>query len=54
MENLEYIKLFVDLLIVPIFAMVWGVQGRISRMEGELKALYHLITILTGRKREND
>ena len=51
-DNIKIWLDFLQLLIIPMFGMVWGVQGRISKMEGELKALYHLIEILTDRRKE--
>ena len=49
MEILEYVKLAMDFLIVPLFGMVWSAQGRLSRMEGEIKALYSIIDLISNR-----
>jgi len=38
--------------IIPMFGMIWGVQGRISKMEGELKALYSIVEIIVKRKED--
>ena len=43
---LELIRVGVDMLIIPIFGMLLSAQGRLSRMEGELKALYSIIDLL--------
>lgn len=45
-DYIDLLKIGVDFLIVPTFGMIWAVQGRLSRMEGELKALYSIIDLL--------
>lgn len=45
-STLEMIKLVGDLLILPVLGMVWSIQGRMSRMEGEIKALYEIVKML--------
>lgn len=42
---MQYISLGLEFLVIPIFGMVWSVQGRISRMEGEIKALYKFMEL---------
>lgn len=42
---MQYISLGLEFLVIPIFGMVWSVQGRISRMEGEIQALYKFMEI---------
>ncbi len=52
MSTIEWVRMAMDFLIVPMFGMVWSVQGRLSRMEGEIKALYSIIDMLAHRKHE--
>jgi len=52
MSTYDLIKLAIDILIVPMFGMIWGVQGRISKMEGELKALYSIVEMIVKRKED--
>lgn len=33
---IEVIRLIADVVIVPMFAVLWGIQGRISKIEGML------------------
>ena len=47
LEMLRQVADIVSLLIVPIFAMMLNVQGRISKMEGEIIALYKVIELLS-------
>jgi len=48
MENipLELLRLITEILIIPVFGILWGIQGRLSKIEGKL---FHLLRI-----REND
>ncbi len=36
MSTIEIFKSFLDILIVPMFGLIWNVQGRISKIEGKL------------------
>jgi hypothetical protein len=51
---MEFLKMVSDLIIIPVFGMVWSIQGRISRMEGELKALYSIVNFVTKGKEPNE
>jgi hypothetical protein len=44
MENssLEFLRLISEVLIVPVVGILWGIQGRLSRIEGKL---YHLLRV---------
>lgn len=53
MEYLDVMRQVADivsLLIIPIFVMMLNVQGRISRMEGEVKALYKVIELISKKE----
>jgi hypothetical protein len=51
MTTLDFVRIALEFLIVPIFGMVWSTQGRISRMEGEIKALYTIIELFKDSKK---
>lgn len=51
---MEWLSLGLQFLVLPIFGMVWGVQGRLSKMEGEIKALYTILHLTIGKKEVND
>jgi len=39
MSGAEMIRLFFDVLLVPILIGVWNVQGRVSKIEGQLTVI---------------
>ncbi|HUW47019.1 MAG TPA: hypothetical protein VMW50_14685 [Dehalococcoidia bacterium] len=39
MSNAEMIRFFFDFLMVPILIGVWNVQGRVSKIEGQLNVI---------------
>lgn len=39
MEIAEYFKIAADLIIIPMFGMIWGIQGRISKLEAYIELL---------------
>lgn len=49
---LEWVRLLADAFVIPMFAVVLSGQGRLSRLEGELKALYTIIKMLTEKRNE--
>jgi len=49
---IEWVSIGLQFLIIPIFGMVWGVQGRLSKMEGEIKALYTILHLTMGKKED--
>jgi hypothetical protein len=53
-ETLMWLQFGLNLLFVPALGMMWSVQGRMSRMEGELKALYDLFHMILDRRNKND
>lgn len=42
-EILDTVKLVADVAIAPLVAMIYSVQGRLSRIEGRFDALYELL-----------
>ena len=50
--TIDLIRTAVDILIIPIFGMLLSAQGRLSRMEGELKALYSIIDLLSRKLKD--
>lgn len=42
---LEIGSFALNLLILPVLRMVWLVEGRISRLEGEVSSIYRIIEI---------
>lgn len=51
--NMDFLKIISEIFIIPVFGMVWSIQGRISRMEGELKSLYSIINLIVKRRRDD-
>ena len=39
MNSADVIKFFFDFLMVPILIGVWNVQGRVSKIEGQLNVI---------------
>ena len=39
MNALDFIKAVADLIIIPLCGILWGMQGRLSRIEGQLSTL---------------
>lgn len=39
MNIFELIKLGADIVIIPLCAILWGMQGRLSRIEGQLNMM---------------
>ncbi len=50
MEYLSTALHFIDVLIVPVLVMVMNVQGRISRMEGEVSSLFAIVKLLSDKR----
>ncbi len=46
--DLELIRTIADLFIVPLVGVLWQMNGRMSRMEGEIKIL-----LMAAEKRSN-
>lgn len=44
MEILEVVKTVADMAIAPLVAMIYSVQGRLSRIEGRLDSIVPLLT----------
>lgn len=40
---LETVKLIADVAILPLLGMIYSVQGRLSKIEGQFSALYDLL-----------
>ena len=38
MTTFDYVRIGVELLIIPALGMVWNIQGRISKLEGIIEA----------------
>lgn len=54
MGNYELLKLFIDLLLVPMFGMIWAIQGRISKLEAFVQVLLERRnTPRSGQQKEN-
>lgn len=49
-QMLDLIKMIADIAVIPAFGMLWSIQGRMSRIEGELKSLYSIIAIVLEKK----
>ncbi len=48
MDSFMYLEIgsfALNLLILPVLRMVWLVEGRISRLEGEVSSIYRIIEI---------
>lgn len=47
---LALIKVVADVLIIPLAAMIWSVQGRLSKIEGRLETITQIV--LRSKDRE--
>jgi len=50
MSAIDLFRMAVELLLVPTFGVIMSLQGRLSRIEGELKSLYTILDLLTNKK----
>lgn len=50
---LDILQIAFSSLIIPLMGMVWTTQGRLSRMEGELKSLYKVLELYINRQRND-
>lgn len=53
MNLFDLIKIAADMVIIPLCAILWGMQGRLSRIEGQLNMMqpHHFIH---HRKNDNE
>lgn len=42
-DMLEVIKLIADIAIIPLCGMIWSVQGRLSKIEGQFEAMFQML-----------
>lgn len=42
-DALEWVKVIADVLIIPLVAMIWSVQGRLSKIEGKLETVTQIV-----------
>ena len=49
---LDLVQIGFSSLLIPLMGMVWHTQGRISKMEGELKSLYTVLELIVNRRRD--